>query len=130
VCQRLCDRELGIRASRTFEMQNFRQQCAGLRPRLVCDVYPPLNPGGNNEFLSMQRSSILEIVVAPPLIIGLTETGMCSAFDMDTGRRVCVVNLSSRKVVRSLFHNRSTNSLIIVYVIDSDQYTALHCRTW
>jgi hypothetical protein len=76
----------------------------------------------------MERSSILEIVVAPPLIIGLTEAGICSAFDMDTGRRVCVLNLSSREVIRSLFHNRSTNSLIIVVVVDSDQYTALHCR--
>jgi hypothetical protein len=76
----------------------------------------------------MQRSSILEIVVAPPLITGLNEAGICSAFDMDTGRRVCVLNLSRCEVIRALFHNWSTNSLIIVVVVDSDQHSALHCR--
>jgi hypothetical protein len=128
VSQRLLDRELGIRASHTFETQDFRQRFAGLRPRLVIDVFPPFNLGGGNDFISTQRSSILQIVVAPPLIIGLTEAGICSAFDMDTGRRVCVLNLSRCEVIRSLFHNRSINALIIVYLIDTDQYSAMHCR--
>jgi hypothetical protein len=130
VCHRLFDRQIDARAARTFERQSMRQRFFGLRPRLTCDVYPTAGPSQNPEFAFFRRSSILEIVVAGGLIFGLAESGICSAFDMDTGRRVCVLNRSSREVIRSLFHNKLDGTLIIVAVTAADQYTSLRCRSW
>lgn len=130
VCNRLFDRQIDARAARTFEKQSMRQRFLRLRPRLTCDVYPAAGPSQDPEFAFIRRSSILEIVVGGGLIFGLAESGLCSAFDMDTGRRVCVLNRSSREVIRSLFHNKLNGTLIIVAVTDADQYSSLRCRSW
>ena len=62
------------------------------------------------------RSRIMEIVAVGPTVFGLTENGVCVAFDIDSGRRICVVNADSTEVVRSLFHNKTNGTLITVSV--------------
>jgi len=75
-----------------------------------------------------QRSRILEIVVAGGMVFGLTNSGICVAFDMDTCRHRCILNSGSTEVVRSLFHNKSNGTLIIISVFAADSYSSLHCR--
>eukprot|EP00967_Tisochrysis_lutea_P127026 scaffold215578_cov29-Tisochrysis_lutea.AAC.2 len=129
VCHRLFERQTDVRAAMKFEKRSVKQRFCGLRPRVAFDIYT--TAGSRDEAdLEVHRSSIVEIVVAGGLIFGLDESGICVAFDMDTGRRVCTLNLSSREVIRSVFHNKMNQSLIVVAVMDSDQYTSLRCRSW
>ena len=61
-------------------------------------------------------------------MFGLTDSGVCAAFDVDTGRRTCILNTGPHEVIRSLFHNKSNKTLIIVSVYQADQYSSLRCR--
>jgi len=62
------------------------------------------------------RSRIVELVVAENLIFGLTHSGVCMAFDLETKKRLCIMNTSVDEVVRSLFHVRFV-FVVVVFVI-------------
>lgn len=76
-----------------------------------------------------KRSKVVEIVSAQDLVFGLTQTGVCTAFDRVTSKRVCFLNLQPDEVVRSLFYNKANHSLITVSVYRADNYSSLKCRS-
>ena len=117
ITQRLLDRQLDARVRCNFQRQCLRERfsCFRLSRRLDLPLDGP-------------RSRIMEIVAVGPTVFGLTENGVCVAFDIDSGRRICVVNADSTEVVRSLFHNKTNGTLITVSVHAVDQYSSLRCR--
>ena len=77
----------------------------------------------------MHRSPIVEIISSNNIIFTLTQSGICIAFDRFTMKRICFLNVSADEVVRSLFYNKTNQSIITVSVYRSDQYSSLRCRT-
>lgn len=76
-----------------------------------------------------KRSKVVEIVSAQNLVFGLTQTGVCTAFDRETSQRVCFLNIEPDEVIRSLFYNKLNGSLITVSVYRADNYSSLKCRS-
>ena len=74
------------------------------------------------------RSRIVEIIHAHNLIFVLTHAGLCVAFESG-GRRLCYVNHERDEVVRSLFFNKLSDSLITVSVCADDAFQSLRCRS-
>lgn len=75
------------------------------------------------------RSKIVEIVSGHDLIFALTNNGVCAAFNRDTRSRICFLNVSDDEVIRSLFLNKTNDSLITVSVFRMDDFSSLHCRS-
>jgi len=129
---RLLDRQIDARAIRSFEKRSVQQRFSNFNERVKCDLFAP--PSGSEqtphgvEHLRERRTCVLELVVAGGLIFGLADSGICCGFDMDSGRRVVTLNASSQEVIRSLFHNKSNSTLIIVSVWAADEYSSLRCR--
>jgi len=126
LCTRMRRRETG--EFRNFVKRSVRERFSNFRLRGVCDVFAADDVSYTSHDLLGHRSKILEIVCAGGLIFGLTDSGVCVAFDMDSRCRRCVLNSSANEVVRSLFHNKSNKTLIIVSVYASDAYSSLRCR--
>uniref|UniRef100_A0A7S3PMT1 Transducin/WD40 repeat-like superfamily protein n=1 Tax=Aplanochytrium stocchinoi TaxID=215587 RepID=A0A7S3PMT1_9STRA len=76
-----------------------------------------------------KRSKVVEIVSAKDIVFGLTQTGVCTAFDRLTSERICFLNIEPDEVIRSLFYNKSNDSLITVSVYRADNYSSLKCRS-
>lgn len=78
--------------------------------------------------ISNSRSKVEELVVAENIVLSLTRTGLCVAFDRDTKKVLTTLNASDHSLVRSIFHNRSLSSIIIVSVSEHDSFAALNCE--
>ena len=76
-----------------------------------------------------ERSRVVEIVGTQGLIFTLTSCGLCVAFDIEKKARICLLNITSGEVVRSLFFNKANNHLITVSVYREDKFSSLKCRT-
>ena len=59
----------------------------------------------------MHRSDIVEVASSANLIFVLNSTGICTAFDRFTMKRVCFLNISVDQVIRSLFYNKTNDSI-------------------
>ena len=77
----------------------------------------------------MHRSDIVEVASSENLIFILNSTGICTAFDRFTMKRVCFLNISVDQVIRSLFYNKTNDSIITVSVFRTDSYSSLKCRS-
>ena len=77
----------------------------------------------------MHRSDIVEVASSANLIFVLNSTGICTAFDRFTMKRVCFLNISVDQVIRSLFYNKTNDSIITVSVFRTDSYSSLKCRS-
>lgn len=75
------------------------------------------------------RSKVIEIVSSNDLIFSLTYNGLCTAFSRDLRKRICFMNASHDEVIRSVFLNKSNDSLITVSVFSKDDFSSLHCRS-
>lgn len=75
------------------------------------------------------RSKIVEIVSSHDLIFALTNNGVCAAFSRESKKRICFLNVTDDEVVRSLFLNKTNNSLITVSVFRKDDFSSLRCRS-
>lgn len=73
------------------------------------------------------RSKIVELIVVEDVILALNFNGSCVAFLRSTKEKIGVVNGSSESVVRSLFHNKSRRSVVLVSVSRDDDYSSLKC---
>ena len=78
--------------------------------------------------ITNERSKVEELVVAENVVLALTRTGLCVAFDRDTKKLLTTLNASNHSLVRSIFHNRSLSSVIIVSVSEHDNFAALNCE--
>ncbi|XP_006486109.3 uncharacterized protein LOC102621895 [Citrus sinensis] len=76
-----------------------------------------------------KRSKVIEIVAAQDIVFALAQSGVCAAYSRETNRRICFLNATADEVVRSLFFNKYNDSLIIVSVYASDNFSSLKCRS-
>ena len=127
--ERLRDREVSASSSTPFLQRSARERFANLRARTTVDMFTPSQalPPGFNQMMS-HRCRITELCAAKGAIFGLTENGVCASYDTRTGTRLCVLNRNHSEVVRSLFYNRASESLITVSVFQEDGYSCLRCR--
>lgn len=96
--------------------------------RHVYDTHDPAYGPSRLSFLR-ERSRIIEVVSAQHVIFALTHKGVCAAFSTVTGQRICYLNSSSNEVLRSLFYNKTNESLITVAVFRDDNFSSLKCRS-
>ena len=128
LAHRLLDRQLDRQVQRSFSKKCMRERFSRFRLSRSLDLHAP-RPELPPQTADSGRSRIMEIVAAGATIFGLTENGICAAFDSDSGKRICVLNMDSTEVVRSLFHNKANSTLITVAVCAVDQYSSLRCRS-
>ena len=77
----------------------------------------------------LRQSPVIEIVAARNVIFGLTQTGLCAAFDRRENRKICFLNVAPDEVIRSLFYNKINDAIITVSVYKCDGYSSLQCRS-
>ena len=128
LAHRLLDRQLDRQVQRSFSKKCMRERFSRFRLSRSLDLHAP-RPELPSQTADSGRSRIMEIVAAGATIFGLTENGICAAFDSDSGKRICVLNTDATEVVRSLFHNKANSTLITVAVHAVDQYSSLRCRS-
>ena len=66
------------------------------------------------------------------IIFALTAAGTCVAFKRSCkqqNHRLCFLNTSPFEVIRSLFYNKTNNSIITVSVYKGDNFSSLVCRS-
>ncbi|GLJ54575.1 hypothetical protein SUGI_1172210 [Cryptomeria japonica] len=64
------------------------------------------------KFDTNQPSKIVQILSARSIIIALARSGLCTAFDRHTNKRLCYLNLNPHEQIRRLYYNKENNSLI------------------
>jgi hypothetical protein len=138
--RRLLDRQLDAAVQQSFTRRSANERFSHLGSRLCVDIHaaPAGQELSSNQITDMVLGHgthpaphgyrIIELCAAGGLVFGLTENGICTAFDGSTGRRVCVVNDTHEEVVRSIFYNRRNSTLMTVSVFAHDNYSSLHCR--
>jgi len=123
------DRQLDSSVRRTFVKRSSRERFSNFSHRLSLDMYAQSATSSQHVMSMMaQRHKIIELCGADGLVFGLTDNGICTSFDMQTGRCVCILNRDHNEVVRSLFHNKYNGTLIAVAVFAADHYSCLRCR--
>ena len=125
---RLHDRELDQKLRQSFPRRCTRERFSHLKLRLSLDVFATCRVPEGVAPMMERRCRVEEICSAGDLLFGLTENGVCCAFERLSGRRTCILNKDSSEVVRSLFHNKSNATLITVSVYSADSYSSLRCR--
>lgn len=130
LARRLLLREQGLRP-RSVDARDAefaRDKFANMRLQKSFDSH---DDGAMAQSLMMykRRSKVIEIVSSKDLVFSLTSSGVCAAFSRDLGRRVCFMNVAPDEVIRSLFLNKTNDSLITVSVYRKDEYSSLHCRS-
>eukprot|EP00002_Diphylleia_rotans_P016028 TRINITY_DN3114_c0_g1_i2.p1 TRINITY_DN3114_c0_g1~~TRINITY_DN3114_c0_g1_i2.p1 ORF type:complete len:367 (-),score=63.75 TRINITY_DN3114_c0_g1_i2:199-1299(-) len=78
---------------------------------------------------SHKRCRVTDVCVAKDVIFALTLSGICVAFDRDSGKRLCDLNMFDDEVIRSLFYNRIDESILTVSVKKSTKFGILSCRS-
>lgn len=70
----------------------------------------------------MKSAKVIELVAAHDIFFALAHSGVCAAFSRESNKRICFLNVSPDKVIRSLFY-------ITVSVYASDNFSSLKCRS-
>ena len=100
---------------------------ARLELRLDLDAASPPSPPATPPHWARKRSRIVEVALAPGLVLALTAAGGARAFDRATGRALAHLNASPGHVVRSLYVNRARGDVVTVSVSAADSFASLRC---
>lgn len=70
-------------------------------------------------------------MAAKDVIFALAASGVCVAYlrGQRSNERLCFLNVSPYEVIRSLFFNKASNSIITVSVYKHDNFSSLNCRS-
>ena len=128
VLNRVLDRSVDGAIQRSFQKYCTRERFASLTRRVSVDLFEAADAPPGLDLMMTQRHRIIELCAADGACFGLTENGVCAAYCMRTGRRLCVLNKDHTEVIRSLFHNKAAQTLITVSVFAADGYACLRCR--
>ena len=113
---------------RSFAKRCTRERFSHLQRHVAVDMFAAADAPPGLDVMMTQRHRVIELCAAEGAAFGLTENGVCAAYCMRTGRRLCVLNKDAHEVIRSLFHNKASRSLITVSVFAADGYACLRCR--
>ena len=126
--KRLADRETsgGFSGQQNFKRHCAQQRFSRFRAYAHHDTHDPDSANLQLSFLR-RRSKVVEIVSAGEIVFALTLSGVCAAFRGK--RRICFLNITPDEVVRSLFYNKASQSIITVSVYRKDNFSCLKCRS-
>lgn len=122
-------------------LYNFQQQVHNSLVNLINQHKWDSIDSKQESSMGFHHSPITEVYIVEHIILVLSKLGLCCAFcrglqlwtalftSSDTGRRLCVVNSSHEEVVRSFFHNKLNQELILVTADKQDNYATLHCSS-
>ena len=123
--RRLHDRETAASSSSSWKRHCAPQRFSNFTFDHAHDTHDP-DAGSLQLSFLRRRSKVVEIVCAGDIVFALTLSGVCAAF---CGRkRLAFTNMTPDEVIRSLFHNKVSNSLITVSVYRADNFSSLKCR--
>eukprot|EP00030_Apusomonadida_sp_AF-17_P000937 a1775_66.p2 GENE.a1775_66~~a1775_66.p2 ORF type:complete len:451 (+),score=217.77 a1775_66:31-1353(+) len=128
VVVKLMERQLAPTARRRLPAVLKQQRFGNFKLLGEFDTHDPDVSDVKLSFLR-RRSKVAEIVTAKDIIFALTNQGICAAFNRDTMRRICFMNVQPDEVIRSLFFNKTNRSLITVSVFRADNFSSLRCRS-
>ena len=114
--------------ARSFEKRSARERFAHLSRRVSIDLFAVTDTPPGLDLMLTHRHRIIELCAVEGAAFALTENGVCAAYCMRTGRRLCVLNKDHTEVIRSLFHSKVASSLITVSVFAADGYACLRCH--
>ncbi|OMP07007.1 hypothetical protein COLO4_07711 [Corchorus olitorius] len=118
-----------ISSKHSFCISNSQEKFRNMR---LLEEYDSHDPKGHYPLslpFLMKRTKIIEIVAARDIVLALAHSGVCTAFNREINKRICLVNVSPDEVIRSLFYNKNNDSLITVSVYASDNFSTLKCRS-
>ncbi|KAK8808394.1 hypothetical protein WA158_008295 [Blastocystis sp. Blastoise] len=81
------------------------------------------------EYPLNKRSRITEILVYGSLLCTLTNSGVCSAYNTNTMKRICFLNSNSQEIIRSIYLNKYTQSIDLVIIDFLGDSTCLTSRS-
>lgn len=128
VMRKLLSRETCRKANVNFRRNNNTEKFRNFRLQAELDTHDPEASQLKLPFL-LKRSKIVEIVSAKDVIFALAASGVCVAFSRTHNNRICFLNVTPDEVIRSLFFNKSNNSIITVSVYRYDNFSSLNCRS-
>eukprot|EP00947_MAST-08B_sp_MAST-8B-sp1_P005943 g5943.t1 len=129
VMQKLLRRERSNCGNYSFNRNCSKEKFHNLRLDAQLDTHGDSASKHLKLLFLKKRSKIVEIVGARDVIFGLTQTGICAAFDRGLSKRLCFLNITPDEVIRSLFYNKANDSLITVSVYRHDNFSSLRCRS-
>ncbi|CAM8892048.1 hypothetical protein QQ045_025555 [Rhodiola kirilowii] len=127
--KKLMRREISAKRDRSFSSADAQERFRNMRLMEEYDTHDPKSLSSLELPFLQLRSKVMEIVAAHDILFSLTYSGVCSAFSRETKRMICLLNVGSDEVVRSMFYNKNNDSIITVSVYGSDKYTTLRCRS-
>ncbi|CAI9273897.1 unnamed protein product [Lactuca saligna] len=127
--KKLQRREICSKRGRAFTMCDAQERFRNIRLQEEYDTHDPKGHCPTVLPFLKKRSKIIEIVAAHDIVFALAQSGVCAAFNRDTNKRICFLNITPDEVIRSLFYNKNNDSLITVSVYASDSFSSLKCRT-
>eukprot|EP00211_Chloroparvula_japonica_P002822 CAMPEP_0119120112 /NCGR_PEP_ID=MMETSP1310-20130426/1301_1 /TAXON_ID=464262 /ORGANISM="Genus nov. species nov., Strain RCC2339" /LENGTH=453 /DNA_ID=CAMNT_0007109577 /DNA_START=232 /DNA_END=1590 /DNA_ORIENTATION=- len=74
------------------------------------------------------KTRVVEMVAEDNYLFVLETGGLCTAFEVNTGRILCYLNVDTDEYIRSIFYNRVNKSIITVFVREANQ-NELQCRS-
>jgi hypothetical protein len=128
VLAKLQRRECSAEGQRFFDCSSAEEKFHRLKQQMVHDVYDPEHMDG----LHARRQKIVEIVAAKDLIFVLTQNGITFGYDRRSSQKkhcCCLNRRVGDEMIRSLFYNKSNDSLITVSVYREDNFSSLNCRS-
>jgi len=128
VLRKLLMRETSRKGNVSFRRNNNTEKFRSFHMQAELDTHDPEASQLKLAFL-LKRSKIVEIVSAKDVIFALAASGVCVAFSRCTNARICFLNVTPDEVIRSLFYNKSNNSIITVSVYRYDNFSSLNCRS-
>ncbi|CAH1438860.1 unnamed protein product [Lactuca virosa] len=127
--KKLQRREICSKRGRAFSMCDAQERFRNIRLQEEYDTHDPKGHCPTVLPFLKKRSKIIEIVAAHDIVFALAQSGVCAAFNRETNKRICFLNVTPDEVIRSLFYNKNNDSLITVSVYASDSFSSLKCRT-
>eukprot|EP00887_Chlorella_sp_A99_P006456 scaffold3.g6456.t1 len=137
--QALRDRETGAGGGRpsstahaieTLRRARLQQSFDAMaRPGAGEPRQPPLHLRRRSRVRELLASAVSVEGGVRRLVLLLTQSGVCSVHDRDTGRRICWMNVEADETICSLYLSASDESIVTVSLFSDDVQQALRCRT-
>nr|XP_043636556.1 uncharacterized protein LOC122607607 [Erigeron canadensis] len=127
--KKILKREISSKRHRSVSITNSAHRFSNIRLKKQYDTHDPKGHSLSLLPFLMKRARVIEIVAARGIVFALVSTGVCAAFSRDTNKRICFLNIFPDEVIRSLFYNKNSDSLITVSVYASDNFSSLKCRS-
>lgn len=128
IVNKVLRRETSMQSNRFLVKHSATERFKNINLKAIMDCHDPLSTFFKSSY-SKKKSKVVEIVATSEVIFGLTHSGVCAAFHQESKMRICYLNITPGEVIRSLFYNKTNESIITVSVYRIDNFSSLKCRS-